>query len=123
MDEHAIQVVHDCSGDHRNGAMWSPGWTDPVGSNSRQVPSADRATEVASMTSGLVEVDTTGPLLANTFGMINDVVFPDAADRGSSPNAGGRRSTNRVRCVPDTAPWPAPADAANAALWRETDPM
>ena len=36
--------------------------TDPVGSNSRHCPSADRAPTVASRTSGLVDVDTTGPL-------------------------------------------------------------
>ncbi len=32
---------------------------------------------VASSTSGLVDVDTTGPLLTITLGMINEDVFPD----------------------------------------------
>jgi hypothetical protein len=41
------------------------------------VPSAERADKVAAMTSGLVDVDTTAPLQANTLGMISDVVLPD----------------------------------------------
>ncbi len=71
------QVVHDWSGDHRSRCRPSVRFTEPVGSKRKQVPRRDRAATVASSTSGLVDVDTTGPLLAITLGMIRDDVFPE----------------------------------------------
>jgi hypothetical protein len=72
-----VQVVHDWSGDQCRGTRPGVGRTDPVGSNSRHLPRSDRDARVASTTSRLVDVDTTGPLLANTLGMISDVVLPE----------------------------------------------
>ena len=68
MESAALQVVDDCSGDHRRAAAPGGRSTDPVGSNRRHRPSCDRAPRVASITSDLVEVETTGPLLDHHVG-------------------------------------------------------
>jgi hypothetical protein len=77
MDRAVSHRWHDWSGDQRNGASPEDLSTDSVGSKRRHSPSRDRTPAVASSTSGLVDVDTTGPLLTITLGMINDDVFPD----------------------------------------------
>jgi hypothetical protein len=99
-----IHVEHDWSGDHCKGTTPADGSTDPVGSNNRHWPSAERAVEVACMTSGLVDVDTTGPLLAKIFGMISDVVLPErGGPRTITECCGSMKHQPRASC-PKYAP-------------------
>lgn len=56
----------------------------------------ERACHVASRTSDLVDVETTGPLLASTLGMISALVFPGAVDRERGPIAEEVRSATRL---------------------------
>ena len=55
---------------------------------------------VASSTSGLVEVDTTGPLLASTLGMINEDVFPERGGPRIMTDCSGRAKHQ------PGSPWP-----------------
>src|ERR1700691_4981018 len=114
-----VHVPHDCRGDQWRGTTPGRGSTDPVGSKRRHRPSPERAAEVASSTSGLVDVDTTGPLLANTLGMISDVVLPERGGPRIMTECCGRAKHQPLSLCPRYAPWCAPADAANTARWRE----
>ncbi len=98
-----VHVPHDWSGDQcRGSSPWSRS-TDPVGSNRRHRPSPDRAATVASSTSGLVDVDTTGPLLAITLGMINDVVLPErGGPRIMTECCGSDEAPTAAHCARDT---------------------
>ncbi len=97
MESAPVQVLQDCSGDHRNRCRSWPRLTEPDGSKSMASSEARGAATVASSTSVLVEVETTAPLAASTLGMINEVVLPERGeDRGSSPNVPVERSANHV---------------------------
>src|ERR1700721_369558 len=77
------------TGDHARGATPLGRSTVPLGSYRRVSPARARAGAVNVITSGLVEVETTGPLAARTEGTMIDEVFPD---RG-----GPKTSTARSR--------------------------
>jgi hypothetical protein len=64
-------------------------------------------------------VDTTGPLLANTLGMISDVVLPERGGPRIMTECCGRTKHQPLSLWPRYAPCCAPADAANTARWRE----
>ena len=51
--------------------------TSPLGSKRKAHPSRPRAVAVDSITSGLVEVETTGPLASRILGMTREDVLPD----------------------------------------------
>ena len=57
------------SGDHRSGVSAPSAGHRPGRIEQEGPPTRDRATTVASRTSGLVDVETTGPLAASTLGM------------------------------------------------------
>ena len=56
---------------------------------------------VASSTSGLVDVDTTGPLLAITLGMINEDVFPERGGPRIITDCSGRAKHQPSFAVPE----------------------
>jgi hypothetical protein len=86
------------TGDHRS--RCNPlGGLLPVGSNSHNRPERTRAGHVNAATSGLVEVDTAGPVWAISAGIITALVFPD---RGG-PSSSTARCERANRNVPSLA--------------------
>ena len=105
--------VHDWSGDQRNGRSRADRATDSVGSKRKHSPTRDRASTVASRTSGLVEVETTEPLLDTTLGMINDDVFPERGGPRIITDCSGRTKHQPCSLCPRYTPCPASADASS----------
>ena len=115
-----VHSVHDWIGDHRSLREWRPGSADPVGSNSQVRPKVERAAAVASSTSGFVDVDTTAPLAASTFGMTSDVVFPDRGGPRIITECSGGTKRQPCRSPPRKTPCRASRDALNATRCSNT---
>ncbi len=112
------QVAAVCRGDQRSGSTVPPLGNEPVGSNSRQRPIRPRTAEVAATTSGLVEVDTTGPAAAKRLGMTTDEVFPERGGPSTSMECSGRAKCHWSPPWPRYRAWPAAAEPAVHAAWR-----
>ena len=115
-----VHSVHDWIGDHRSLREWRPWSVDPVGSNSQVRPMVERAAAVASSTSGFVDVETTAPLAASTFGMTSDVVFPDRGGPMIITECPGGTKRQPCRSPPRKMPWLASRDALNATRSGDT---
>ncbi len=66
-----------------------------VGSNTHTRPARDRAHPVACSTSGLVDVDTTGPRWQSRVGMITALVFPERGGPSTSTARSGLAARHR----------------------------
>src|ERR1700728_3378551 len=71
------QLWLDCTGDHPTRRTPEDGSTVPLGSKSIVHPTSARARAVVLSTSGFVDVLTTAPGAAITFGMMTDDVLPE----------------------------------------------
>src|SRR6202044_2814188 len=88
----------------------------PDGSYNQTCPTSARARHVASITSGLVAVETTGPAAASTEGITIEPVFPDRGGPNTMTACSGSAVTHRPPGPsPRYAPPPSRADLARTA--------
>ena len=86
----ASQFAAVVNGDHPTRSTCAGHSISPLGSKRKAHPSRTRTGAVASITSGLVEVETTAPLASKRLGMTREDVFPER----------GGPSTRVDRCGP-----------------------
>ncbi len=91
------------------------GSTRPPGSNNRQRPTRLRAAEVACSTSGLVEVVSTAPPAAITFGTTMELVLPDLGGPSTRTQCSDGANTGPPGELPRKRPEPQARERARAA--------
>ncbi len=108
----ASQSRHAGTGDHRKGRTPGGGLARPDGSNNQHWPTWSRAANVAAMTSGLVEVETTGPGATSAFGITRVVVLPDRGGPRTSMPCCGAANAGPIALDPRYSGDPAAATRA-----------